>query len=74
AYDLTNGTGYGVEIYNSSYCTVVDMTAFACRRGLDVSGTQMVSLYNNIINPTMMGGGTAYDGVKFFPDGDTRNS
>ncbi|HBN6650144.1 TPA: hypothetical protein LZR50_002390, partial [Escherichia coli] len=74
AYDLTNGTGYGVEIYNSSYCTVVDMIAFACRRGLDVSGTQMVSLYNNIINPTMMGGGTAYDGVKFFPDGDTRNS
>lgn len=74
AYSLFDGTGYGVEVYNCSYCTVENLVAFACRRGLDVSGTQMVSLYNNVINPVAMGGGMAYDGVKFFPGGDTRNS
>ncbi|WP_220708930.1 glycosyl hydrolase family 28-related protein [Citrobacter portucalensis] len=73
-YNLTDGTGYGVEVYNCAYCTVENLVAFACRRGLDVSGTQMVSLYNNVINPVAMGGGIAYDGVKFFPGGETRNS
>ncbi len=73
-FNIFDGTGYGVEVYNCSHCNVENLEAFACRRGIDVSGTQMVSLYNTIINPCVLGGGIAYDGVKFFPGGATRNS
>lgn len=73
-YNIFDGTGYGVEVYNCSYCNIENLEAFACRRGIDISGTQVVSLYNNVINPCVMGGGIAYDGVKFFPGGATRNS
>ncbi|MGL5281040.1 MAG: phage tailspike protein [Plesiomonas shigelloides] len=74
AYALYDGTGYGISVYSCMLCTFNEPSSFACRRTIDISGGGIVSLYNRVIGPKATGGGTAYDGVSFFPAGDTRNS
>lgn len=74
AYDTTNGTGYGVSIFNSGWGDADDIKGFGCRRTLDVGGTQQVSWNNKISNVEGYGGGTAYTGDRFWPVGTTENS
>lgn len=61
------GTGNAVSVSNSSYCTVDNINASCCRRGVDIGGSNWSALYNNVTNITMRGGGTGYTGGIIFP-------
>ena len=50
-------TGYGVQLYGSSHAIIRDRTFWQCRRGVDVSGAQVVSRHTLIENCTNLGGG-----------------
>lgn len=51
------GTGYGVQLYGSSHAIIRDRTFWQCRRGVDVSGAQVVSRHTLIESCTNLGGG-----------------
>lgn len=74
AYNVTDGTGYGVACSQSSWGAFRRIRAFGCRRALDFSGTQGGSYHNKASFTENCGGGTAYDGVRFWPFGATENS
>lgn len=61
------GTGNAVSISNSSYCTVENINVGCSRRAVDIGGSNWSSLYNNVNNITMRGGGTGYAGGIIFP-------
>lgn len=71
AYNVNDGTGYGVSVYQSSWGTYRNIFGFSCRRTLDVAGTQMIAWGNQIENVHGYGGGEAYDGNRFYPNGPT---
>lgn len=66
-FDGDGGTGDAVAISNSSYCTVENINVGCSRRGVDITGSNWSSLYNNVTNVTMRGGGTGYAGGIIFP-------
>lgn len=66
-YDEDGGTGDAVSIANSSYCTVDNINVGSSRRAVDVAGSNWSSLYNNVYNVTMRGGGTGFTGAVIFP-------
>jgi hypothetical protein len=74
AYNSFDGTGYGTACEQSSWGSFEGITGFSCRRTLDFGGTQGVSYYNETRDIRGYGGGTAYDGVQFWPNGATQNS
>ena len=74
AYSGFGGTGYGVACHQSSWGKFSNIYGMGCRRTLDFGGTQMVSYHNEAENIHGYGGGTAYDGVRFWPIGTTQQS
>ncbi|WP_288950439.1 hypothetical protein [uncultured Paracoccus sp.] len=74
AYNVFDGTGYGVTVYQSGFGSFERISGFGCRRVLDFSGTQSVS-YDNITSDIVgYGGGTAYTGDLFWPSGSMQQS
>ena len=51
-------TGYGVQILGSAFAMVIDRHSYECRRGVDVSGLQIVSRNTRLIRCVAAGGGT----------------
>lgn len=74
AYNGYDGTGYGVSVFQSSYGTYRNLRGFGCRRTLDFGGTQAISWDNTTEGIEGYGGGTAYNGVAFWPNGSAENS
>ena len=74
AYNGFDGTGYGVACHQSSWGRFSNIYGMGCRRTLDFGGTQMISYHNEAENIQGYGGGTAYDGVRFWPVGPTQQS
>lgn len=74
AYNAFDGTGYGMACEQSSWGVFESITGFSCRRTLDFGGTQGVSYYNETRDIRGYGGGTAYDGAQFWPNGVAQNS
>lgn len=75
AYNVYDGTGYGISVFQSSWGIYRNIQGFGCRRTLDFAGTQMVSWYNKTRDIEGYGGGTTYDGVtRFHPVGDVEQS
>ncbi len=69
AYRSYYGTGYGVSNCQSSFSTFENIIGFNCRRTLDFGGTQGASYFCRAENVRGFGGGTAYDGTRFWPEG-----
>jgi hypothetical protein len=62
--------GYGVGLDGCFNVKVHGGIMRECRRGIDVGGSLIPSLYCDILENTVQGGGVADDGVsKFWPDG-----
>lgn len=75
AYDGSDGTGYGISVFQSSWGIYRNIRGFSCRRTLDFAGTQMVSFCNTTRDIEGYGGGTTYDGVtRFWPVGEVEQS
>lgn len=74
AYNGSDGTGSGISCFQTSWGVFRDIHGSGCRRTLDFSGTQGSSYYNIAENISGEGGGTAYDGVRFWPMGLTEQS
>lgn len=55
-------TGYGVQILGSAHTTVRDRYFWQCRRGVDVSGANVISRHTLIENNTNLGGGVNSEG------------
>jgi hypothetical protein len=73
SYDITNGTGYGVGISGCYAANVRGVTAHACRRAVDIGGN-LISWDSIVKDVTMYGGGVAYNGLEFWPNGATENA
>jgi len=73
-YNVFDGTGYGISISQCFGAMVDNAKTYRCRRGIDISGTQMISWETQIVNCTASGGGVDYQGNAFWPVGTTQNS
>lgn len=76
AYNGSDGTGYGVSVFQSSWGTFENISGSGCRRILDFGGTQGASYHNETENISGSGGGETYvAGQRFWPvSGGTENS
>lgn len=70
----SDGTGYGISDHGSYGVQYVRMRTQGCRRGFDAIGSQMPSWHAKTIDCTFEGGGIAYGGESFFPNGPHYNS
>jgi len=74
AYDVDDGTGYGVSVRACFGMVWENITGHACRRTLDFIGTDGACYDCKTKNISGDGGGVAYDGESFWPEGPTRQS
>ncbi len=74
AYNVWDGSGYGVTLGAACYGHSKNVSGFACRRVLDLSGYAFLSVGNIIEDTAAHGGGVAYDGVEFWPIGATEQN
>jgi len=58
-------TGYGVQITGSSHSVVRNRYFWQCRRGVDVSGANVISRHTLIENCTNLGGGINSEGTVY---------
>jgi hypothetical protein len=58
-------TGYGVQMYGSSHSVVRNRSFWQCRRGVDVSGANVISRHTLIENCTNLGGGINSEGTVY---------
>lgn len=72
-YNTYDGTGYGISINQCYGATVEAFETYRCRKGLDVTGTQMIS-WGTRVSGVVCGGGVDYTGTAFWPVGVTENS
>ncbi|MEL7465995.1 MAG: hypothetical protein AAFN79_18130 [Pseudomonadota bacterium] len=73
AYDVFNGTGYGLAVNECWRPVIRNVTTARCRRGIDLGGFRYQSWYGRVVGCRASGGGRAYDGERFFPFGPTQN-
>jgi hypothetical protein len=66
-------TGYGVQFVGSANCRVTGRKFWRCRRGVDVSGFNIISRHTLIDNNTNHGGGLNSEGTPYgwYDDGTT---
>lgn len=70
-YDGANDffTGYGIQTSGCTLCWAVDTKHWECRRGVDVSGADIISLHTLVRNCTQTGGGYDSKGLIYGWDG-----
>lgn len=70
----SDGTGYGISIYQCWRTQGVGITTRGCRRGGDIGGAQEQAWFCEFRDCQAVGGGVSYEGVAFWPRGDAYNS
>lgn len=70
SFNVYDGTGYGMSVFQSSFGTYTDISGHTCRRLVDVGGTQGVSWYNRLRNLRSAGGGQSFAGEAYWPEGN----
>jgi len=66
-------TGYGVQTYGCANTQVKNRIAYSCRRGVDVSGGEIISRHTSVLNNITHGGGVNSEGTFYgwAENGDT---
>lgn len=65
-------TGYGIQLYGSTFAEVSDSSFAGCRRGVDVSGL-IPSSFCDVRDNRNHGGGEQEDGLAYYPEGTVTN-
>lgn len=74
AYNISDGTGYGIGVWGCYAPVITNISGAACRRLVDVSGVNAISWFGRVQGLQFDGGGAAYDGNEFWPTGPTWQS